>query len=79
MTGWTLAYIYDEVTLSELNDLCDDLVQHPPVDDLIAAFLGYEPPSKPSADPMEDFLEALMMSGMGRVEGWGKKGGDLPN
>jgi hypothetical protein len=63
-TGWTLDYIMDEVTLPRLRSLLRYWSEHPPVHELVAAFVGYKPPQPAQYDDPRSLGAALSAAGI---------------
>lgn len=42
--GWTFEHIRENVTVDDYNRAVDYLNRHPPIDRMVAAYLGYEGP-----------------------------------
>ena len=47
LTGWTWEYVGQHLTLPRLYEMQRYWEQHPPVGDLVAAYLGYQAPKHP--------------------------------
>ena len=73
-TGWTWEYIGQNMTLPRLYEMQRYWEQHPPVGDLVAAYLGYEVKAKgtnkrsPDYGSPEELISAFSTAG-GKVSG----------
>ncbi len=65
--GWTFDYIRENCTQDDYNRAVDYLNRHPPVDRMVAAYLGYESTKEPPNWKTESF-ESL-------VQRWQSVGG----
>jgi len=76
LTGWTWEYIGQQMTLPRLYEMQCYWEQHPPVGDLVAAYLGYEVKAKgkskkakgPDYGSPEELISAFSTAG-GKVSG----------
>jgi len=75
LTGWTWEYVGRQMTLPRLYEMQGYWEQHPPVGDLVAAYLGYEArstglkpvPPKSSYGSAEELMAAFGSAG-GKVK-----------
>jgi len=56
VTGWTWDYCEDELTMDRIGALQQEWMEHPPVGDLLAAFMGFKY-EKPKG--IEEFMEMI--------------------
>ncbi len=68
LTGWTWEYIGAQLTLPRLYELERYWAAHPPVGDLVGAYLGYKAPSSTGLKPVPPGTPPPPGSGYGTLE-----------
>ena len=62
-TGWTWEYVEDELDLPRLTAMSAYWREHPPVHVLLAAYVGYKPPSASTGNSVAEVDQLAQLLG----------------